>query len=70
MTLMINIEVKFSATGAEDTFSAVVTAIVLILDFRVQPSINGIEFWDFEEHGTIVFGQTSAYTVTSLSGSS
>ena len=63
--------VKFSATGAEDTFSAVVTAIVLGFDFRVQPSINGIEFWDFEEHGTIVFepATSSAYTVTSLSGS-
>ena len=46
--------VKFSATS-KDTFSAIVTAIVLGFDFRVQPSINGIEFWDFEEHGTIVF---------------
>ena len=61
--------VVFTNADAADVYSNIVTAVVLGFDFRIQPQIDGIEFWDFEEHGTLIFNpsNSTAYTVTSLS---
>ena len=62
--------VVFTGADAADVYSNIVTVIVLGFDFRIEPQINGVEFWDFEEHGTLIFdpSNSTAYTVTSLSG--
>ena len=61
--------VVFTGDDAADVYSNIVTAVVLGFDFRIEPEINGVEFWDFEEHGTLIFdpSNSTAYTVTSLS---
>ena len=63
--------VIFSATDAADLNSSPVTAVVLGADFRVQPAINNIEFWDMEKDGVLIFDPTNSadYTITSLSNS-
>ena len=63
--------VVLSATDAADVNSSPVTVVVLGADFRVQPAINNVEFWDLEENGALIFDPTNAtnYTITSLSNS-
>ena len=63
--------VVFSATDAADLNSSPVTVVVLGADFRIQPPINNIEFWDLEEDGALIFDPTNSadYTITSLSNS-
>ena len=63
--------VIFSATDAADLNSSPVTVVVLGADFRIQPPINNIEFWDLEEDGALIFDPTNSadYTITSLSNS-
>ena len=58
-----------SAIGtAPDVIGASITMAVSGADFRVSPSINGVEYWSFEEHGSLVFDPNVAtnYSITSL----
>ena len=62
--------VIFSNSEASDSISQVVTLTVSGADFRVQPTINNIEFWSFEDNGPLIFEPTGSnpisYTITSL----
>tara|TARA_Y100000289_G_scaffold24079_1_gene23438 strand:+ start:2048 stop:6436 length:4389 start_codon:yes stop_codon:yes gene_type:complete len=60
--------VVFANAEAGDIISGRVVMAVSGADFRLQPPINGIEFWNFEEHGALIFdpSNTTDYTITSL----
>ena len=62
--------VIFSNSEASDSISQVVTLTVGGADFRVQPTINNIEFWSLEDNGPLIFEPTGinaiSYTITSL----
>ena len=58
----------FSADQASDAISQVVSLTVGGADFRVQPSINNIEYWSLTDNGALIFDPSNAtsYTITSL----
>ena len=58
----------FSANQASDTISQIVSLTVGGADFRVQPSINNIEYWSLTDNGALIFDPSNAtsYTITSL----
>ena len=60
--------VIFSNSDAVDVISNSVIMAVSGADFRIQPAINNIEYWSFEEHGALVFDPSNAvdYSITSL----
>lgn len=60
--------VVLSNAEANSVTSATVTLVIAGADFRVQPSINNIEFWDLTENGPLIFDPSDSptYTVTSL----
>ena len=60
--------VVFTNPESDDVISGRVVMAVSGADFRLQPPIDGIEFWNFEEHGALVFDPSNAidYTITSL----
>ncbi len=60
--------VIFSNSNAPDTTSSAVTMAVSGADFRIQPALNGVEFWSFEKDGSLVFDPSTAtdYSITSL----
>ena len=73
-TLDININtddqyrVVLSNAEANSVTSATVTLVISGADFRVQPSINDIEFWDLADNGPLIFDPSNSlsYTITSL----
>ena len=60
--------VIFSNSNANDVTSSAVTMAVSGADFRIQPALNGVEFWSFEKDGSLVFDPSTAtdYSITSL----
>ena len=60
--------VVLSNAEANSVTSSVVTLVIAGADFRVQPSINNIEFWDLTENGPLIFDPSNSptYTITSL----
>ena len=60
--------VVLSNAAAVSVTSSVVTMVISGADFRVQPPIGEIEFWDLSIDGPLIFDPTNSlsYTVTSL----
>ena len=58
----------FGADQASDAISQVISLTVGGADFRVQPSINNIEYWSLADNGALIFDPSNAtsYTITSL----
>ena len=60
--------VRYTATNA--TFAVTSTTIISVsgADFKIQPAIDGIEFWNFEVNGALIFDPSVAtdYSITSL----
>ena len=60
--------VRYTATNATFAVTSSTTISVSGADFRIQPAINGIEFWNFEVNGALIFDPSVAtdYSITSL----
>ena len=60
--------VRYTADNASFNVTSSTTISVSGADFRIQPAINGIEFWNFEVNGALIFDPSVAtdYSITSL----
>ena len=60
--------VRYTADNATFNVTSSTTISVSGADFRIQPAINGIEFWNFEVNGALIFDPSVAtdYSITSL----